>query len=134
MGNFLSGKDGEVTVGATAINVTGWNFDQEVDTLETTHSGSDGLEEHITGIKRASGSFTANWDTEAPASTNPPDLNIGSTLTSMKLYMEASGDYIAIPLATVTSVPIVSEVKGLVSYTCNFKVNGSGGAWTFETA
>jgi hypothetical protein len=125
---FLSGRKGEVKVGSTILNVTGWTFTPEASIEDTTNTGdvaADGntYESHLGTTIKAKGNFKADWDALARPTDATPNLQPMSVV-AIKLYLVADGDYIDIPVATITSFPLVSEVKGKISFTCEFQVNG----------
>jgi hypothetical protein len=129
MVDFLSGKEGKVSVGGVDINVTNWSFDPAADMHETTHSGGSGYKTYVPGTKGATGSFEGVWDVDnRPSDT--PNLVAGAKLTNLRLYEQAAGGYISIPIAYVNGAPIASEVNGLITFTVNFTVSGS---WTMPT-
>jgi hypothetical protein len=112
-----SGQNGKVVVGGMAYNVTGWEFSPEIDTLDTTNSASDGFEETITGITKATGNFKA----DLPQSGALPSLG---TKVAVSFY-DYLGAVIVSGYAWITSHPLTSEVKGKISYTCQLKFTGS---------
>lgn len=122
----LSGKIGKVTVGATNMDVTQWQCTPSSDNPETTNSGTAGFYTEVMGISKCEGSFECNWDTDKVPFASPPNLNPGQVV-ALKLYIgdPASNKYVDIPTARIASVPIVSEVKGAVKFTCNFVSNGA---------
>lgn len=131
---FLSGRGGKVLVGSTDMNVTGWSFNPECKTEDTTNTGdiaADGntYESHLLTTLAAKGNFKAEWDANNKPVSAPPNLQPGQSV-ALKLYFEPAGDYINIAAATITSLPIVSEVKGKISFTCEFLVNGT---WMMPT-
>lgn len=116
---FLTGKDGSVTLGGQERNVTGWKFDPQCEILETTHSGSGGFRTYEPGPKGATGEFTMN----CAVAGLPAGLMPGTEVSgSLKLK---SGMTITIGRALISGMPIQSEVKGLITLTVSFTVSGS---------
>lgn len=126
MPSFQTGKLGKAKVGATDVNIEGWNFDPQAEELETTHSGGAGYKTVEDGIKSGSGSLTATWDVDADPSASPPNFVPGTKLVNLVLYIgdPANNNTIDCASALVVGMPIVSEVKGLVKYTMNFVTDG----------
>lgn len=114
-----SGRNGKVMLGATTYNVTGWEFNQEIDILDTTNSASNGYENSITGVAKASGNFKADFP---QGDTLPP---LGAEVV-VQLF-DVAGSAICSAKAWIASAPLTSEVKGKVSFSCSFRVNGQ---WT----
>jgi len=134
MARKLSGRGGKAAVDGTTLNIGGWSFSPQCnveDTTDTGDIGSDGntYESHLVTTLSASGNFKADWDADAKPTSTPPNLQPGREV-ALKLYFEPAGDYINIPKATITSLPIVSEAKGKITFTCEFKVNGQ---WTMPS-
>ena len=121
MATFLSGKDGKASFDAVDLNITGWSMDRNIDALETTHSGSSGIESNIGGIKRYSGNVAADFDSDAAPSDASPNVVEGETAT-LKLYTDSTKFYQIDVL--VTKLNIASEVAGKVTY--NFDWVGTG--------
>lgn len=131
MATFLSGKIGKVTVGATDINVTGWQATPETTVLDATNSGSAGYVTSVDGVHKCNGQFECDYDTDVPPFASPPNLNVGQVV-ALKLYVgdPASNKYVSIPTARISQTPIVSEVLGKVKLTCQFE---SMAAFTLPT-
>lgn len=129
---YESGKLGKVTVGVTDINITGWTLDFEAEALETTNTNTAGFYSSIMGIESARGTFTANWDSAAQATDNPPDLTPGTTPAKVRLYIgdPAGANFFDCTSVMILGCSVSSTVRGLVSYTCNFECTG---AWVYPT-
>jgi hypothetical protein len=121
---FMTGIGGKVMIATTTMNVTGWSFNCTVDVHDTTHSGSGGYAESLLGLLHGKGSFKANWDALAvPTDTSAPNLTSGVQVAA-KFYIGTTGKYIS-ATCNLTEVAIQSDVKGLVSYSCNFETVGA---------
>jgi len=129
---FESGKLGKVTVGVTDIDITGWTLDFEAESLDTTSTGDAGYASSIMGVESARGTFTANWDSAAQATDNPPDLTPGATPAKVRLYIgdPANANFFDLTSVMILGCSMSSGVRGLVSYTCNFEATG---AWVYPT-
>jgi hypothetical protein len=124
----LSGKIGKVTVGVTDVAVTGWTFDTEEESLNTTDTADAGYASSIGGIKSGSGTFTANWDDAAQATDNPPNIVPGAEPAKIRLYLGDPGDgkFFDLTSVRITAMNIASPVEGQpISYTCNFVTTGA---------
>jgi len=125
---FLSGQLGIVRAGSTTLHVKSWEFTADAKTEDTTNTGDyvvvrgQVYESHVLTTIGGKGNFKADFDVLSPFALVSPSINIGASV-ALKLYLDAS-KYVDIPKASITSVPIVSEVKGKISYQCDFLVNG----------
>ncbi len=117
---FLSGSNGKAFFNAE-LNVTGWTFERRVDALETTHSGSGGVEQSIAGVKRYRGTVEANFDGDQAPTDATPNVKEGAAGT-LKLYTDAT-KYYELPVL-ITRLELASEVEGLVRY--RFAWQGTG--------
>src|SRR3954466_14876364 len=89
MSAAFSGQAGNVTSGATDMDVTGWSADVEVNTIDTSTTAEAGWEDAIYGLKKVTGSFdffynTAKRPTGAgagltPGATSYPTLTLQLT-------------------------------------------------------
>src|SRR6202011_2235142 len=63
---------------ATTLNITSHSWQEEVDKLDVTHSGSAGVQALLAGIGRGSGTIEANYDAAAIPSNTPPNIKAGA--------------------------------------------------------
>lgn len=120
---FICGQSGEVTVGVTTINVTGWSATSTQTEIDTTNTASGGYTTQIYCQKSASGTFTAGWDTAAIPTAAAPGLVEGAAI-DLHLYITSAGDFFDCPIANVQSIEVGSEVDGQITYTVSWKNNG----------
>ncbi|SEH51401.1 hypothetical protein SAMN05216228_100218 [Rhizobium tibeticum] len=118
------GKNGKVKIGANAVAaVQKWSINQNVEVADTTVMG-DAWQTHLVGIPGWSGSVEALYD---PAdATGQVALVVGASV-SLGLYSDgdvATKKYFN-GTATVTSVPVETDMKGPVKITFNFQGNGA---------
>lgn len=118
---YKSGKDGYVDVGGTRVDVNAWDFEDTVEEIDVTNTGSAGFEDTIDGKRVGSGSFKHFWNGTGPF----PNFQPKQGTIALKLYIEDGGDYHDIPTARITGVPSGLTVNGGIEYTVNFKTSGT---------
>jgi len=117
---IVKGSAGVVKAGTTVIEeLTGWQFDETCDTIETTRMG-DVAKTFTSGKTSWTGSAEAEFST---TDAGQSALTNGAELT-VKFY--PSGDSVAGREGdiTITSVSTSAEAEGLV--TVSFSFQGSG--------
>lgn len=118
------GKNGKVKLGSNAVaSVQKFSVNQNVEAADTTVMG-DTWQTHLTGIPGWSGSVECLYD---PADTNGQvSLGIGDSVT-LGLYTDgdATGKKYLTGTASVTSIPIETDMKGAVKVSFNFQGNGA---------
>ena len=126
---FLSGAQGTVKVGGQSLGIQSWSFTPESKLEDTTNTRDydqmtgNTYESHVPTLMSGKGSFKADWDALAIPTAATPNLQPGKDV-ALRLQLGDTVRYIDIPHATITSLPITSEVRGRVSYTCEFTTNG----------
>lgn len=120
---YICGQSGEVTVGPTTMNVTGWTATSTQTELDTTNTASGGYTEQIYCQKSCSGTFTAGWDEAAIPTAAVPGLVEGAAI-DLHLYITSAGNFLDVPVANVQSIEVTSEVDGQITYTVSWKNNG----------
>ena len=118
----FSGNRGMVYAGAAQVaNVTNWSLTVEADNLDSSAMGTE-WRTFITGIKQWSGTIDAHWDLTNDAQKALFDALTGSTLVSLKLYIDStknfSGD------AMITSADTTVPFDGIETITFNYQGNG----------
>ncbi|WLR92179.1 phage tail tube protein [Shinella zoogloeoides] len=117
------GKNGKVKLAANAVaSVQKFSINQNVEAADTSVMG-DAWQTHLTGIPGWSGSVECLYD---PADTNGQvALAIGDSVT-LGLYTDgdAVGKRYLTGTASITSIPIESDMKGAVKVSFNFQGNG----------
>jgi hypothetical protein len=115
----LAGKTGYLKVGATTISVTKWEGTHEKTFLDTTDTGSGGVQEGIVGIESMNGTFEGHLDGTALVTAWKP-----GTGGAMELGVSATQKYtLAAVLIDTNKVSV--DVKGSVTWSGTFKSNGA---------
>jgi len=132
--SFLAGYDKKVTWtpagGALAtFNVIEHSWEDAIEKLDITHSGTAGVQYLLAGILRGKGSFKANLDSTVII-TNATYAIIAGQKGVMNFYQFASGANPYIVPGMIISVPFTSSVPGLVAYTANIELSGDAGTYT----
>jgi hypothetical protein len=124
--NYFVGKDGKATVNGTDINVEGWSVSTAADRVDVTSTRTAGYRGIITGIKGLTFSLTLKWDAAANPLDNPPSLVPGTTLSTVRLYLNGtSSPYWSITSAKVLSVTNGSTVADATGLTVECEADGS---------
>lgn len=125
MADFKSGKIGKASIAGTDVHIEGWQVNPASENLETSNTGDGGYESGIHGLKSATGQFNATWDKNAQPQVAVPVFDIGDDVL-LYLYVGDPLDDLKwnFPIAQITELPMVSEVKGKVTWTCQFKASG----------
>jgi len=105
----LTGKLADVISGVTTIKgAHNWSIDEAADTPETTDFEDDGVKSFVPGNTGWTGSFDIKYDSAQNIFTNPPNLNVGQSIT-FKFYIDAAkymtGDAIVSGVTTTTPQP-----------------------------
>ncbi len=116
-----TGKEGSIHIDGAEARITGWNASDECDWQETTHTGSGGFYEDIPGTFKMTGSFNGSFDLDDPL---VPGISSG-VIVALQLDYEASNPAATLAKAGIDSFEITSEVKGVVTFTCNFHSIGT---------
>jgi hypothetical protein len=130
---FLAGYDKKVTWTPTAgalatFNITEHSWEEAVEKLVTTHSGTAGIQYLLAGVLSGKGNFKANLDDAQLVSNSTISIRAG-TNGVMNFYAFASGSNPWTVPCMIISVPVKSVVMGLVSYECNVELNGVAGTY-----
>jgi len=119
----FSGSRGMVYAGASQVaNVTSWSLTVEADNLDSSAMGTE-WRTFITGIKQWSGTIDAHWDLTDTAQKALFDALTGSTLVSLKLYIDSTRNFSG--TAAITSADTTSPFDGIETITFNFQGNGA---------
>ena len=121
---FLAGKNGNVTVDGTNVNIEEWDVTDTSNEEETTHSGSNGFMEGIPTILSATGSFKGTWDANANPYDDPPALVPGTFLTNLVLNFDGSASW-SFPKAFVQNAQVTNNVRGKIEWVVNFRSDGT---------
>ena len=119
----FSGNKGMVYAGASQVaNVTNWSLTVEADNLDSSAMGTE-WRTFITGIKQWSGTIDAHWDLTDTAQKALFDALTGSTLVSLKLYVDSTRNFSG--AAMITSADTTVPFDGIETITFNFQGNGA---------
>lgn len=123
MPTFHSGIGGSILSGTSEFAVMDWQFTTSNRKAETTHSGSGGWAEFISGVTEGSGSANCVWD-----STKVPEdfgLNPFGSTASMKLNIGNSSKFYSFT-AIIDSVAVTSNARSdAVTFSVNFTATGA---------
>lgn len=89
---FIHGKDGTVAIGATVFVVKQFAFKMSITKEDITHSGADGNQVLLPGIKSATGTLTFTYDTSNKPTIAPQQMTPG-TVATLHLKPDGSDDY-----------------------------------------
>ncbi len=109
----IAGYDGSVSGPSGVSEVTQWEIDLTVDSVDATSFDSNGWHEFIAGLQGANGSFTAIGSPPATGAASSATFKTKSTGGK-----SISGDII------VTSVKYTTPVEGRVEYAATFQFTG----------
>ncbi len=118
----------------TTLAIRGYNTDSKCDMLETTNSGSSGVESYLAGIFRVTGKIEAQVNIAAY-----PWGTIGITAGAKgTLHLQMGGatpEYAHIIIETVTKK---SAVNGMLEFEFTYRLdstaNAQTGAYVFQSA
>jgi predicted secreted protein len=124
MGTPVAGKSGKVTVGAaTALNVTNWNADIEIDMIETTSLG-DSWKTNIAGLCGWSGSIECSFDSaDTTGQIALQNAALAGTDVVLALFTDATHNYAG--NAKISNISVEDPVDDKVSISFDFTGNGA---------
>lgn len=108
---------------ATTLKVTDWSWEEQVNALVTTHTGSGGKATRIAGVLDGDGTVTANVDIDALPNATAPGIVAGAKATITYSFGTAT-PWSAHVL--VTKVNYRSQVGGLLTYNFNVALDDDG--------
>lgn len=118
--------------GFVTLNVTGHSWEESVDKLDVTHTGTGGLQALLAGIFRGQGTVKANYDSAAMPHGAP---RIGAGVRgALALYLGGATPFL-IP-AMILKVNYQTAVEGKVEYSFNVEIDYnalSSTAYTYPT-
>ena len=127
----LTGNDGAVTVGSTAVAaVRNFSVDLTADTIETTYMGTD-VRTYVKGLSSFSGSADIYFDPSefdnAESTFNPTSGAVGDAAIAVKLYVksDASNDQAFTGDIVVTGYTVNSSMDGMVEASISFQGTGA---------
>lgn len=115
----FSGKAGSVAFDSGAVlGVTTWDADFKAETTEVTGMDSVGAKEFLAGLTECAGSFSGNWE-----GTGAPPM-AGQSATIL-LKSQPSGGISVTGSAIITGVKPSVDVKGVVTFDCQFQATAA---------
>lgn len=127
VGHFRAAKNARVIIEATTLKKSVWDLTLRGDDLDTTTFESSGVEQGTIGIVGIDWSCGANWDAQANNLTDPPGLYPRDDLGDVKLYENTTDNtFWDLPQNRVLSSKNGAEVRGLVTFSSECKLNGPG--------
>lgn len=127
VGKFRAAKNSRVKVNGTNLNKSVWDLTLKGDDLDTTTFESGGWEQGTIGINSIDFSYGANWDAGANNLDNPPGLYPRDDGPDHKFYENTTDNvFWDLPLVRILSAKNGAEVRGLVSFSTEGKMNGTG--------
>jgi len=123
----ISGKNGKVMIGATALaEITDWTFHASSINHAYASSSTGGFRRRVAGVKDGSGSIGFKLDPDDPLTD---DFDEGSAVTLL-LYLDAT-HYYSVP-AVIDSIQLAVDIStgDVLAGTAMFSANGS---WTKPT-
>lgn len=124
MSTAISGVLGTVKSGSTDLDVSGFSFDYEVTTFDSTTTADGGWEDETGAAKKISGSFDFFYNVSKKPTGASVNIVPGATPT---LYLQATTGEVFSGLGLIKKLSIKSKVKDGVTVTASF-VNK--GVWT----
>ncbi|MBI2826706.1 MAG: hypothetical protein HYX69_18700 [Planctomycetia bacterium] len=120
----ISGKDGKVLIGATALaEITDWTFRATSNNQAYASSSTGGYRKRVPGVKDGSGTIGFKLD---PADPITDDLDEGAAVTLL-LYLDATHFY-TVP-AVIDAIHLAVDITSgdVLGGTAMFSASG---AWT----
>lgn len=112
--------------GYTDINITGHDWEEKINAMLTTHSGSGGIAQRLAGVLDGSGTISFNYDLANQSNLSPYDIVPGTTGV-IKLFLSAS-KFFQVPFI-IESVPYKVVVDGKVEAQAKILMNSAAGSY-----
>jgi hypothetical protein len=127
-GAGISGKDGDVKIGATQIaEITKWSFNPKANIPKYASNKTGGYKKAVVGVRDGAGSIEGKWDPAIPATS----VVAPGTLVTLKLYINAT-QFWSVPSAIEGFKHDVDLDTGeVVGWSADFQTDG---AWTDPVA
>ena len=135
MATYQAGYNKGVTfnpaaAGAVSINIQSYDWAEEVDALDVTHTGTSGVQALLPGVLRGECNIEANYDSDqVPSGTS---LSLTGGVKGVIVATLSSGKTITIPVMVVR-VNYRSEVAGIVRYSFTARLDSIAGSLTRPT-
>ena len=112
------------------LNVTASTWDEEINAIDVTHSGSGGVEARLANILRGRGTVNADFDLLAPPYLNPPQILSGFSGIGY-FYVSPTRNF-QIP-SMILKVHWENPILGKVSYSFDIGLNSLAGQYIRPT-
>jgi hypothetical protein len=123
----VSGKDGNVKVGATTIaHVTKWSFSPESNNPNWASNQTAGYKNRVAGIKDGKGKLSCKWDTTA---LQIATIDVGQAIT-LDLFTTATQKYVVPAIIDDLEVTVDLDKGETEDLDIKFSITG---AWTNPT-
>ncbi len=116
--------------GLVELNVRAHDWEEFVKELETTHTGSAGIEAVIAGLLGGRGNVEANVDAAALVNATSPGVKAGAKGSLNFKYGGATG---LIAHVMITKLHWRTVVDGLVTYSFACRIDSTSGTYTRPT-
>lgn len=116
--------------GATTLKVKSASWEETVTAIETTHTGSGGIEAYIRGVLRGGASIVAGCDGAALLNAAAPGILAGAKGT-LTISIGGATPWSAHVLVTKYGTPW--EIDGQVMNNFDVKLDSTSGAYTRPT-
>ena len=127
VGHFRAGKGSRVSVESTVLRKSTWEVTLRGDDLDTTTFESSGIDQGTIGIVGIDWTMGANWDAQANNFDDPPGLFPRDNLGTVIFFENVSDNvFWSLPQSRVISSKNGAEVRGLVTFSSEGKLNGPG--------
>jgi len=117
-------------MGATTIKVTATSWDEHIEPLISTHTGSGGIQERLAGILDGEGDVQANVDGAALPNAAAPGIVAGAKGT---LTYDVGGTTPFTIHVLIQKVHWASVVNGLMTYSFHALLDNTSGTYTRPT-
>lgn len=123
MATYANGFGGSVTVASYTFCVESWSLNGNAEALDTTTTCDSGWETNILGAKSWDGSCKSFWDTASVPTGATAGLTIGARATFVFAVGSSGKSFTG--TAQITKITTENPVKGVVSFSLDFKGSGA---------
>jgi hypothetical protein len=122
----IAGTEGRFQVNGQNLNLESWDCSLEAADLPTENFESNGFREGIFGFIGGEVSAEGFWDAGLPPHANPPNLQAGTDLTNVKLFVRKTGNRAYnFPSFRLLSVRTSNRADGRVNISIRGRSNGT---------
>lgn len=127
-GTAVSAKNAKVRIGSgpTTLYAAEWDAEDTTNWADTTNFESAGFTTQVACIAQGKVNVSGFLDGGQDMFANPPNINAGQNITTLKLYLNGTGaGFYSFPLLSVTSAKVTANVKDDLKYTFSGISNGT---------